>query len=266
MTANVKIGIAVAAVVVVAVALGFFYLSGSSDDGPPVEPVVSQAELPEPTRTPTLAEQLSLRLQGVTLATSDAAIRELVSELSSRPALASWLVNEDLVRRFTATVDNIADGRSPRAHLEFLGPKKGFKARGSEGEITINPSSYARYDIVADVITSLDAEGTVLLYRELRPLVREAYREIAPPGADFDERLVAAIDHLLATPDVSNQPRLKLKVVTYTYADPALENLSSAQRHLLRTGPDNARSIKTKLAELKAALLSPGAEQVIEAE
>jgi hypothetical protein len=234
---------------------------GGGEEAPPA--VVVETPAPEPTPTPTLQEQLSERLKGTTLATSDAIVAELVGELSEHPKLAAWLANEDLVRRFAAAVDNVADGKSPRAHLEFLRPEERFRAIERNGRFTIDPASYRRYDLVAEVFASLDTEGTVTLYRELQPLVREAYREIAPPDRDFDTRLIAAIDQLLAVPVPGAQVEVKPKVVTYTFADPDLEALSDAQRQLLRMGPDNVRTIQAKLRELKAALLAePEPEQV----
>jgi hypothetical protein len=43
-------------------------------------------------------------------------------------------------------------------------------------------------------------------------------------------------------------------VLTYAYVEPALENLSAAQRQLLRVGPENAHAIQAKLRELAAQL------------
>jgi hypothetical protein len=42
--------------------------------------------------------------------------------------------------------------------------------------------------------------------------------------------------------------------VTYEFADPEIEELSAAQRQLLRFGPDNVTTIQQKLSEIRAAL------------
>jgi hypothetical protein len=47
---------------------------------------------------------------------------------------------------------------------------------------------------------------------------------------------------------------VKKGVVTYIYADSRLENLSEAQKHLLRTGPENVRIIQEKLREIALEL------------
>jgi hypothetical protein len=208
---------------------------------------------PKPEPTPTLQERLSERLQGTTLSTSDAVIRELTEQLSSRPELASWLVNEDLVRRFVASVENVAEGSSPRQHLEFMAPSRPFEVQERGDRLIVAPASYDRYDQVAAVIDSLDPEGTVALYRELKPLIDDAFAEIAPPGATFDDRLDEALDELLAVPVLSGDVEVEQKVVTYTYADPRLEGMTAAQRQLLRMGPANVAKIQAKIRELRAA-------------
>jgi hypothetical protein len=215
--------------------------------------------VPEP--TPTLEERLSSRLSGTTLATSDAVVRELAAEISSHPKLAAWLVNEDLIRRFVASVDNIASGVSPQAHLDFLRPKEGFEVdERRNGVLVIEPDSYGRYDLVAQVFASLDTEGTVALYRELEPLIDEAYAEIGPAGADFDDRLNRAFDLLLAVPVLEGDAEVEQLIVTYAWADDELESLAAAQRHFLRMGPDNVSLIQGKLGEFRAALTASAGE------
>jgi len=221
-----------------------------------VEIVEEPTPIPAPAPTPTLAERLSERLAGTTLRTSDVVVRELVSELSAHPKVAAWLANEDLVRRFVAAVDNIANGISPTSQLGFMRPKGTFQVVKKSDQITVDPRSFARYDLATQVFVSLDTDGTVALYRELEPLIDDAYGEISPPGSRFSDRLDAAIEELLEVTPPSGNPQLKPKVVTYTYVDESLEGLSSAQRQLLRMGPDNVLLIKAKLRDLKAALNS----------
>jgi hypothetical protein len=248
------IGIFVALVVIIAAIFGWWYLSRDKADEL-VEPVVEATPTPVPAPTPTLEERLSSRLSGTTLATSDAVVRELVAEISANPKLAAWLVNEDLVRRFVASVDNIASGVSPQTHLDFLRPREGFEVdERRDGVLVIEPDSFARYDQVAQVFASLDTEGTAALYRELEPLVDEAYAEIGPADGDFDDRLDKAFDLLLAVPVVEGPAQVEQLVLTYAWADDELEALSAAQRHFLRMGPENVSLIQGKLGELRAVL------------
>jgi hypothetical protein len=248
------IAIFVVLVVIIAAAFGWWYLSRDEVDEP-LEGAAVSTPTPVPEPTPTLEERLSTRLRGTTLATSDAVVRELAAEISSHPKLAAWLVNEDLIRRFVASVDNIASGVSPQAHLDFLRPKESFEVdERRNGALVIEPDSYGRYDLVARVFASFDTDGTVTLYRELEPLIDEAYAEIGPAGADFDDRLDRAFDSLLAVPVLEGDAEVEQLIVTYAWADDELEALSGAQRHLLRMGPHNVSLIQAKLGELRAAL------------
>jgi hypothetical protein len=251
---KVAVGIFVA-FVVIALAVYLWVRRGADRPDAPETPMIT-TPTPVPSPTPSLAEQLSARLSGVTLATSDAAVRELVDGVSSHPQLTKWLVSEDLVRRFVASVDSIAEGRSPRQQLEFMQPTTPFRMLDRRGTLYMNPSSYHRYDLAAEVFESLDTAGTVALYREMRPLIAEAYREISPTGSDFDNRLLQAIDHLLAVEVPEGDVELEERTVTtFAFADERLESLSDAQRHLLRMGPKNVRKVQSKLREIRDALL-----------
>src|SRR5262245_35319371 len=57
---------------------------------------------------------------------SDAVVRELVRKLSSHPAVAAWLLTNGLIRNFTVTVANVAEGVTPAKHLRALRPSSSF--------------------------------------------------------------------------------------------------------------------------------------------
>ena len=185
---------------------------------------------------------------------SDDWLRRVVAALSTHPDLTRWLVSDNLARRFTAAVDNVARGESPRPHLGFLGPAEAFTVVERGGAVYPDPRSYARYGRVAEVIDSVDARGAAELYRQLEPLLQEGYADLGYPGRDFDDVLSRAIEHLLATPLAAAEMRLEAGVESYTFRDPRVEGLSPAQKHLLRTGPDNAAVILDKLREIARQL------------
>jgi hypothetical protein len=190
---------------------------------------------------------------------SDALVRDLVSTLSAHPQLASWLVTDGLVRRFVAAVINVAEGSSPETHLRFLRPAGEFRAGASGDDWFVEPSSFHRYDLVTDVVVSLDPARTAELYRRLHPLFDGAYAELGNPASSFDATLAAAIDRLLAVPIPEPPVALVPAEGQFAYADSALEERSAAERHLLRFGPENARRLQVKLRELRRALDLPPA-------
>lgn len=187
------------------------------------------------------------------LEASDAFVRSLVEGLSAHPRLAAWLVNDHLVERFVTVVDNVARGESPRRQVPFLAPEEGFAVAPADGGPVIADRSFRRYDLLTAVVTSLDTDGAVRLYRDLGPLFDEAYDELGNPDS-FEDALGKAIDRLLAVKVPAGEIELRERVNAYGFADPGLESLSPAAKHLLRMGPSNAREVQAKLRELKSAL------------
>jgi len=185
---------------------------------------------------------------------TDPIVRELVRRLSAHPSVAAWLTTDGLLRNFTVVTANIASGRSPSRHLRPLAPQEPFLARGQEGNLTIDPLSYSRYDGIADAVGALDARGTARLYATLKPRIEEAYKELGEPAADFDTTLERAIVELLRVPVVDRPIRLVPRPMTYAYEDSRLESLSLAQRHLLRMGPNNVKIVQEKLREIAGFL------------
>lgn len=189
----------------------------------------------------------------------DATVRDTVGELSDAPAVASWLTADNLVRNFTAVVQNVADGRYPGRLLTMLRPSQPFQVVERDGQMYIDPRSYDRYDGIADAVTSLDPAAASRAYDTLKPRIQEAYRELGYPEDSVDRTLERAIIRLLETPVPSGDVRVVPKGATlYAYADPSLESLSDAQKLLIRTGPENARRIQAHLREIALALGIPG--------
>jgi hypothetical protein len=188
---------------------------------------------------------------------SDEWLREKAKGLSTNARLAEWLKINDLIRRITAAVDNIAEGMSPRKHLKFLGPNKPLTVIRKQETFFLNIQSYRRYDLVADVFASLDAGGLVRIFQDVKPLFQEEYKELGYPSQDFQETLIRAINELLGTPIVEGDIEVEQGVASYYMTDEDLEELSDAQQHLLRMGPQNTRKIQKKLREIAVELGVP---------
>lgn len=190
------------------------------------------------------------------LEATDSLVRQLLSALSSHPRLAAWLTTDGLIRNFTVVVDTVASGATPSRQLTVLKPVGAFTVAGDGEATTIDPASYARYDPLADAFASLDPAGLARIYATLKPRIEEAYRERFV-GGSFDARLERAIVLLLQTPVIERDVAVTPAGIGFAYADPKLEALSGAQKHLLRTGPRNVRLVKTHLREVALALGIP---------
>jgi hypothetical protein len=188
---------------------------------------------------------------------SDELIRQLTKELSSDPRLDSWLQTKDIVRKFAAAVDAIAEGRSPAKQIDFFIPTQKFQVLKKGGREIINPLSYERYNQAAETFVSFNAVDCVRFYRGLKGLIQEAYRELGYPDQDFDQTLRRALIELLETPVVEGDIVVERKVKTYVFAEAKLEGLSEAQKHFLRMGPLNVSAVQLKLREMALALGIP---------
>jgi hypothetical protein len=188
---------------------------------------------------------------------SDAFVRQLVAGLSSHAEFARWLGRTSLIRTLAAVVLNIADGETPRPHLDFLAPEQRFRAGGRGRRIVPDPAGFAGYDLFGDAVASVDAAAAAGAYRTLEPLFEAAYRDLGHPEGGFTDALNRAIAALLAVPVLTDDVLLVPHATGFRYADPKLEELTAAQKQFLRTGPRNVRLVQGKLRELAAALAGP---------
>ena len=185
---------------------------------------------------------------------TDPLVREILGALSARPELAAWLATEGLIRNFVAGVDAVANGATPSSQLRPLAPSRPFTAEPRGGRHVISDRSYRRYDGIADTAAALDANGLARAYSTLRPRLLQAYRELGYPEGNLDSAVERAIRRLLDTPLVDREIEVTPAPVLYQFADPKLEQLSAAQKQLLRMGPRNQRIIQDKLREVALAL------------
>lgn len=253
-------GLAAAILAVLAVAAGLYYFLFMKKPEKPAPAPAAEAVPQAEEKVPAAAGPEPLAFPAVPLAASDAAVREFATALSASPEFAKWLLTKDLIQKFVVSVDNVANGISPKSHIDFFQLEGPFRvARTKEGTF-VDPGSYARYSAVVGVIQSLDAAAAARLYRAVDPLLQEAYNELGYPGIDFDDTLVKAMSELLGTPAVEGRIRLEQRVLSYAMTDAALEALSPVQKQLLRLGPKGVQAAHDKIRALAAALGIPASK------
>jgi hypothetical protein len=250
-------GTGLAALVVVAAAVFFFV--GGRDGTVETDPVASvpsesaPAE-PAPRAVPIVPPASQRTVPLPALDESDAEVQGGITELVGREPAAQFLVPERIIRNVVVTIDNATREKMALNQRPIKPTSGAFVTQGADETLTIAPANYSRYTPFVSVVSRIDAQTFVGLYRGLQPLFQQAYEDLGNPNKIFNSRLLEVIDHLLETPEVTGPIRLVQPSVYYRYADPKLEELSSGQKLLLRMGPDNARAIKTKLREIQAAL------------
>lgn len=216
---------------------------------PPPEPVVEEPPLPP-------------------LEESDSLVIETLSGLIGEAPVRQFMAHENVVPRLVATVNALSARQVPASIKAVEGPGGEFQATADEDptsvilndagdpipQYVLDPVNYQRYTPYVDALDAASAEQLVTAYREYQPLFDEAFSQLGYPEGDFEERLRAVIDELLATPDVTDPVRLIKPEAFYLYAEEDLEALSAGQKTLVRMGPENAARVKAKLIEIRDAL------------
>ena len=191
-----------------------------------------------------------------TLDQSDRPFQAALAALPGAPGLEKLLVPDNIIRHFVVTVDNLSKKKVAVEQRPFKPTGGPFKTLSNGDQLTIDPENYARYQPFIEVVKAADPQQVVALYYRFYPLFQAAFDDLGYQDAYFNDHLIALIDHLLATPDVTGPVALVQPNVMYRYADPALEALSPGQKTLIRMGPANEALLKARLRELKTQLLA----------
>lgn len=193
------------------------------------------------------------------LADSDAAVFDALAGLAGDPSLLGILLREHLVQRLVVMVDNLTEPRVTSSVLA-LRPLPGQYASGDgeAGSVVQAEANAARYAPYVAAFTGADAQQLANTYRRFYPLFQQAYAELAPPGAYFNDRLVQVIDHLLqAPPPPAGAALVRDERGRMRYLDPALESASVGHKALMRLSPSQQAAVKAQLRAVRTGLASP---------
>lgn len=196
------------------------------------------------------AKKPKLPVLDLDLSQSDDLVWEHLKPCSPHKVWNQWLGNKDLIQKFVAAVNTVAEGQSPVFTLQFLTPAKKFKTIKKGDKYYQDPLSYKRYDLIAAVFSSLNPDCCYQLYQRLKPTIDKAFLQMGLEQETFDGRLRKAIEVILKTPEVAGPLILEEKVICYKFFNTRLEDLLPVQKHLLRMGPRNQKIIQKKLKEL----------------
>lgn len=189
-----------------------------------------------------------------TLENSDAMMRDTVVGLVGRKAFEALVYPTGLIRRIVATVDNLPRETASRRVMPLEPVPGAFNVLRTADEVTISATNSARYAPYVRVFEALDSHALVQRYVEAYPLFQRAYAELGFPDGKFNDRLLEAIEDLLAAPDLASPAKLVQPKVFYHFADPDLEGRSAGQKIMMRMGSGNAAKVKSKLREIRAEL------------
>ncbi|GBG14219.1 ATP-dependent DNA helicase RecG [Novimethylophilus kurashikiensis] len=180
---------------------------------------------------------------------------DALTSLIGNQSLLKIFKTEQIIHDIVATIDNLPGPRAPMSVMPVEPARGKFIIEKTKGTIGIDQQNAIRYTPYVRLAESLDAKKLVELYVRLYPLFQQSYEELGYPGKYFNDRLMVAIDDLLAAPEFSKQIKLEQPKYYYQYADPDIESLSIGQRILVRIGIDNEMLIKNKIREIKQELI-----------
>jgi DUF3014 family protein len=225
----------------------------ASEPAPKPAATAAAAAAPEPPAPPDAAAAEPAKALP-SLEESDGLMRETVSGLMGRKAFDAMVYPSQLVRRIVATVDNLPRETAPRRVMPLEPVPGAFSISGTGEEVTLAAANSARYAPYVRVFQTLDSRALARGYAGSYPLFQRAYAELGFPNSRFHDRLLEAIDDLIAAPEPAGPVKLVRPKVFYQFADAELESLSAGQKIMLRMGAENAAKVKAKLRELRREL------------
>ena len=108
------------------------------------------------------------------------------------------------------------------------------------------------------IVAAVDPKELASVYGAYYPLLQEQYRALGYPAGNFNDRVIEAIDDMLAAPVPATPPALTQPKVLYEFADPDLEARSAGQKMMLRLGAADAAKVKAKLRAIRKELAAAG--------
>ena len=207
------------------------------------------------------------------LSESDPVAAELLGSLLGESVVERYVAADDTIPRAVAAIDSLDSAQVPGAIQAVKGPEGEFLVTANDQPATpilneagdpvsqflSDPANSRRYLVYVEMLEAMDAEQAVAMYRQHYPLFQEAFQQLGYPEGDFNQRLLAVIDELLATPEVDEPLSLMKPEACYLFTDEGLESLPAGQKILIRMGSENAARVKSKLAEIRQALLREAA-------
>lgn len=221
----------------------------------PVEAIAEPAPPPPPTDYPVPEPALAAPALPA-IADSDTAFRDALIAVPGAAPIEAWLIPDMLIRRIVVTIDNLPRDRVA-VKLRPLKPVAGeFLVDVNKIGYTISADNATRYNSVVSLFLAISDDALVTLYFRWYPLFQQAYRDLGYPQGKFNNRVVEVLDHLIATPDISEPVALLRPKVHYEFAEPAQENASAGRKLLWRIGREHRLITIAKLKSLRGRIVA----------
>ncbi len=261
---NRKVGTAVIAMLLALAAAWYFWQRNRELPAPPAPPpqAITPAPPPPPAPSPLAAIRYPLGVMPTSsslpeLGRSDSPFLEGLGHALSHRLLA-LIFTDEVIRRIVRTVDNLPQKKLPPDAMP-LKPLPGALVTTGKGErLLMSRRNEARYAAYVRIVSAVDAAKLVDIYVDFYPLFQSAYEMLNSKNGYFNDRLVEAIDDMLAAPEPAGPLKLVRSDGFFEFADAGLEARSAGQKILIRMGAANAGAIKAKLREIRQEVTQRG--------
>jgi hypothetical protein len=191
------------------------------------------------------------------LMVSDTTMQNTLADLFGPASLGKVFYEDAIIHRFVTTVDNLPRKTIPSRNLPVKPIAGPLVTSAKDDNVSISADNASRYTPYVQMAESIDAKNLVSAYVHFYPLIQQDYRDLGYPKGYFNDRLIEAIDDLLAAPELTDPLQVVQPKVLYQYADPELEARSAGQKIMIRMGNENAAKVKVKLQEIRRELTGP---------
>lgn len=187
---------------------------------------------------------------------SDPALKQKLMQFDWQPGLAGLINTEQMVRNLVVTVDNLAQQQLVANHPVVAPLDQPFKATAEpDGQrYQIDPAGYQRFEPYIRLLETVEPAQMLQVVEQYQPLFEQAFAELGYPDLTFRQRLQQALQQFLAIEPIAADTTLLRPSVAYTFADPAVENLSALEKQVIRLGPENHQRLRTIALKYQALL------------
>ena len=222
---------------------------------PPPTPVAAEIEGPTPRPPPPPPAPVDEPLPR--LEDSDDVVRDALGHIPLGTTGQQYLTPGNIIERSASVIYLMAQGDVPYKLLPVSRPKAAFPFSDDGTRVVTDPAGFERYNSLTQWLGSLDLESLLSSLEWFFPLFREAWSYYGEDPAAFDMAVVMTLDLVIATPKVDlAEARLVRREAVWIFEDPAIEGLAPIQKLVLRMGPENAKILKAKAAEVRGLWLT----------
>lgn len=211
-------------------------------DEEPSEEMVKETPIKD--KRPALAKVPSV------LSESDIDFIQAVQNLA--PKLVTWMTPDQQIRKWVYIIDNIADGNIPIQNRPLAYDMDKFQVDNSteEGAFYLSGANFKRTELLINTFTQIPPAELVRYYQHWLPLLNKAYDELGRDD-NFEDRLIQAIENVLAIQSLNEKVALKQPSVFYVYANKDLEKADKLHKFFWRLGSKNTNKAQTYLKKIE---------------